>query len=194
MKIENDHIVIQLTDSIIKIPVDPHHTDRYAHVFKVPTEYRENSIFVSYSEKQQVTEYPACDSSKVECIGFLIVKASAQAQLMQAKQDKIKTINAHCDAEIRSISESYPETEVLSWPQQVKEADEVLKDPSAKTPLLTVLAELRSISVTDLAKLVQEKSTAFSTITGRVIGKRQLLEKQALSAQSLDGLDLVKWY
>lgn len=193
MKIENDHIVIQLTDSIIKIPVDQHHTDRYAHVFKVPAEYRKNSIFVSYSEKQQATEYPACDSSKVEYIGFLIVKASAQAQLMQAKQDKIKTINAYCDAEIHSISESYPETEVLSWPQQVKEADEVLKDPSAKTPLITALAELRGISVTELAKLVQEKSTTFAIITGQIIGKRQLLEQKALSAKSLDEMDTVKW-
>lgn len=96
--------------------------------------------------------------------------------LDEAKVAKLAEINAACDAFLAVLTASYPANEVLTFDQQKAEADAVLADPSASTPLLTPLAAARGLDVTALAQKVRVKTEAFTAISGHVIGQRQKYE------------------
>lgn len=91
---------------------------------------------------------------------------------------KILEINRECDVEIGVIRNSYPETEVLSWPKQEAEAMAMLLDSNAHTPLLDAIALDRGIDRLALAGKVIEKSDAYAFFAGAAFGKRQRLEDQ----------------
>lgn len=84
-----DHMLV-IGDEIIDMP----RLARPAVVraWRVPTEYRENGLFVSVSPDGQPEEVPACDMSLCELIGEARLDAHPDAQLDAAKAEKISEI------------------------------------------------------------------------------------------------------
>ena len=100
------------------------------------------------------------------------------ADLDTLKAAKLQEINTWVDQQLAVILNLYPETEVQSWDEQLREANLFIADPSAATPLLSALAQTRGVTVTYLAAKVVEKSNAFSVFSGQVFGQRQAWEDQ----------------
>ena len=107
------------------------------------------------------------------------VVALPEQTLEEARAAKLSEINSACDAILNGAVQSYPETEVLTFDQQTSEARTYLASGNASdAPLLSALAAGRGITLDDLVSRVMAKHTAFSALSGYVIGQRQALEDQ----------------
>jgi hypothetical protein len=162
-------------------------------VWQVPVEYRENGLFVAVTERGAPEEVPACASEQAALLGRLQLEPSGQSQLAEAKAQKLSAINQACDASIAELATHYPEYEVSSWPQQVKEAERYLVDPAETAPLLTAIAQARAIDVAELATRVMVKMEAYAAASGAIIGHRQALEGQLSAATDLEQVEAVAW-
>lgn len=91
---------------------------------------------------------------------------------------KLREINAYCDAEVAALAAKYPDTEVLSWYRQEREARELQADPQASTPLIDNIAAQRGITREDLASRIITKADDYALEAGAAIGRRQALEDQ----------------
>lgn len=112
------------------------------------------------------------------------------AELLAAAIDsKLREINAACDAAVDALAAKYPNTEVLSWYRQEREARELLADPEAATPLIDHIAAQRGITREDLAGRIIAKAEAYAQEAGAAFGRRQALEDQleAIKARLKDG-------
>ena len=98
------------------------------------------------------------------------------AILNAAKAAKLTEINAECQKAVAALAADYPDSEVQSWPQQVKEATALSADPQADAPLLTAIATARGLPVAELASRVLGKMNAYAAASGALIGRRQAAE------------------
>lgn len=98
------------------------------------------------------------------------------------KGKRLQEANADADAAIAKLAAAYPDSEVKSWGQQVKEAEQFRADQAAATPLLSALADARGIPLHLLATRVLEKSATYATESGRIIGARQRIEDELNAA------------
>ena len=98
--------------------------------------------------------------------------------LDEVKTEKLAEINAMCDAALKAMTPTYPDRELLTFDQQKQEAVAYTADPSSSCPLLSPLAAARGISLELLCQKVIAKATAFSAISGSLIGQRQAYEDQ----------------
>jgi len=100
-----------------------------------------------------------------------------EVTLEEAKAAKLAEINSACDAILDTAVSSYPQSEVLTFDQQVSEVEkyQTSRNP-ASAPLLSALANARGISLDELCLRVITKRAQFSTLSGVVIGQRQRLE------------------
>jgi hypothetical protein len=183
-----DH-VLTIGDITIDLPRLPQAAT--VTVYGVPTEYREGGYFVTTTPTGGVPELPACDGATL--IGTLELEADPGAQLETAKAERLAIINAACDQELAAIIAIYPDAEINSWPQQIREATALAVDPAASAPLLSVMAACRGLTVVELATRVREKATAFSEQSGACIGKRQALKDRLAAAKSIDEVSMVQW-
>ncbi|MBX9296725.1 hypothetical protein [Chromobacterium vaccinii] len=104
------------------------------------------------------------------------------AEQLRAKQQAV--IRAACDQELAALRQAYPEREVDSWPQQEREARDIALNPAAPTPLLSAIAQARSLPVEELVRRVRAKADAYAAAAGKIIGRKQALTDE------LDALDL----
>lgn len=104
----------------------------------------------------------------------------------ELKASKLQEINAACDAILNAAVSTYPESEVLTFDQQVEEARAYQASGKASdAPLLSALAQVRGIALDDLAHRVMAKRAAFSRLSGYVIGQRQALEDRLDGCQTV---------
>lgn len=98
---------------------------------------------------------------------------------------KLREINAACDAEVAALAAKYPDTEILSWYRQEREARELQANPQAVTPLIDNIAAQRGITREDLAGRILAKAEAYAQEAGAAFGRRQALEDklEAIMAQ-----------
>jgi len=68
-------------------------------VWRVPTEYRADGLFVSVKPKGEPEEIPACDLSACQYLGEAILEPHPEAVLAEYKQAKKRQIEAERDAE-----------------------------------------------------------------------------------------------
>jgi hypothetical protein len=162
-------------------------------VWQVPAEYQASGYFVAIDVIGEPATLPACDSKDAVLIGMLELQADESAQLDQAKIERLEIINAECDKSLTPVTASYPESEVKSWPQQVKEAEALATNPQAVTPLLDGIATYRGITTPELAAKVILKANAYAMASGAFFGKRQLLEKALNEAVTLEEVSAVVW-
>ena len=97
--------------------------------------------------------------------------------LEEVKAKKLAEINAACDRILSDAASTYPETEILTFDQQTAEAKAYQASGDTEdAPLLSALAQGRGMTLDELAKRVIAKHTAFTALSGYVIGQRQALE------------------
>ena len=83
------------------------------------------------------------------------------------------------------LKKKYPEAEVDSWDQQRREALAYTDDNTVSTPLLSVIATERNISLADLSVKVITHATAYDITLGTLLGKYQK-NRSLLNAIDLD--------
>lgn len=91
--------------------------------------------------------------------------------------EKMKEIDALCKMSIENISEDYSKEEISTFEKQEKEAREYLKNKDADIPFIKSIAEIRNMSIDELANKIIEKNDIYSKRYGEIIGQRQKLEK-----------------
>lgn len=165
--------------------------DTTVDVWSVPTDYRESGIFTAVQLQGLPPELPACDITTAQLLATLLLPADPAAQLDRARTERLAGINADADALVGELAATYPEREIQSWPQQVKEAEALALSPTADAPLLSALAAARGIDRADLAARVLAKASAYAAASGAIIGARQRLEDLLSAADTLDELSAV---
>ena len=96
--------------------------------------------------------------------------------------EKRSEIHARAAAERAVIAPHYPQHEIDTWGQQLREAEAFTANAQTPVPFLSAMAAARGWSVTDLVARVLLKAGAFAPAGGGIIGTQQALE---------DGLDQV---
>lgn len=81
----------------------------------------------------------------------------------------------------------YPAYERETWTDQEKEARAFIEDPQAATPMLSVIAEKRGMTLEELASRVIQKADSFRELATVTVGIRQRLEDEIdLSVQNFE--------
>ena len=113
--------------------------------------------------------------------------------LEQAKTEKLREVNAMCDSLMRYIVDTYPESEVLTFDQQVTEAERYLASGNdVDCPLLVSLGKARGVELSYLVNRVMAKHSAFSNISGSVIGQRQAYEDRLDECTTIEEVDAIE--
>lgn len=120
------------------------------------------------------------------------VVALPEATLEEVRDAKLAEINGTCDSILKNAVKTYPDTEVMTFDQQVSEARAYKADPSADVSLLAALAATRGIDLSDLAARVLAKHKAYSTLSGAVIGQRQALVDQLGACTSVEEVNALE--
>lgn len=193
LKIEDQTLTVTRGELIATIELPPVPADAKVKAWIVPADYRADRLFVAVTVKGEAEEIPACDLAACEFLGELELDAGDDAKLEAVKAAKRLEINDACNAAVASLAASYPEREIQSWPQQVKEAEALAADPQAAAPLLTAIAEARSLPVAELASRVLGKMNAYAGASGALIGRRQAAEDLIDLAASPEDVASIAW-
>lgn len=106
--------------------------------------------------------------------------------LAEARTAKLSEVMSAYQAAFAPIEDVYPAAEREGWPIQETEARAVLADPKAKTPVLSMLIEMRGKKekVKDLAAKILENATTWATVYAVLTGQQQRMyvEVSALGA------------
>ena len=189
MKIENHTLILGET----LLPLPHLATPATVDVWTVPTDYRADGYFVAVTPAGRPPEIPACAMADTEYLGQLALAPDDDALLDAARQAALARINAACSAALAALAASYPDGEVTSWAQQVREAEALAHDAEADTPLLSAIAGARGLTVAVLAERVQAKAAAYALASGALIGRRQAAEDRIAAAGTLDQVQEVTW-
>lgn len=189
MNIENGTLTVN--DQAVALPLTQ--ADAIVRIWSVPLEYRENGLFVAVNLPGQPEEIPACSLADTQYLGQLVYPAAESHKLEAAKAAKLVELNAGCERALSSLTASYPPGELQSWPQQVKEADDLTANPEAETPLLSAIATARGLTVAELVGRVRLKAEAYAQLSGSAIGRRQALEDLLALAQTLEDVGAIGW-
>lgn len=162
-------------------------------VWSVPTDYREDGVFLSVTEAGEDEEVPACNHIDTIYLGELTLEAGDGAKLAALKSAKLAEINNAFNAAMADLAKDYPEYEIKSWPQQVKEAEAYNANPQTDVPLLASIANQRSITVAELANRVLANASTYSVSAGVLIGRRQAAEDRIELAATPEAIAEVVW-
>ncbi|WP_052765589.1 hypothetical protein [Pandoraea apista] len=193
MQIQDGNLVVEVEGSTMTVPLPEVATAAKVKAYLVPEAYRPGRLFVSVTLPGQPEEVPACGQDLVELLGEDTLEASDAAILNAAKAAKLTEINAECQKAVAALAKDYPDSEVQSWPQQVKEATALSADPQADAPLLTAIATARGLPVAELASRVLDKMNAYAAASGVLIGQRQAAEYLITAAEDLEALSAISW-
>jgi len=186
-----EHGTLTVNGQSIVLPVIQ--ADAKVRIWAVPTDYRENGLFVAVDLPGQPQEIPACSLAETQYLGVLDYLAADTDKVKAAKAVKLQEINAGCERALNALTSTYPPGELQSWPQQVQEAAALQLDPPGETPLLSAIAEVRGLPVAELATRVQEKAVGYAAYSGAIIGKRQAAEDLLDKAETLADVGAVVW-
>ena len=193
MQIENGNLVVEVEGSTMTVPLPEVATAAKVKAYLVPEAYRPGRLFISVTVPGQPEDVPACSQDLVELLGEGILEASDAAILNAAKAAKLTEINAEFQKAVAALAADYPDSEVQSWPQQVKEATALAADAGVDAPLLTAIATARGLPVAELASRVLDKMNAYAAASGVLIGRRQAAEDAIGAAASLEDLSAISW-
>lgn len=193
MQIQDGNLVVEVEGSTMTVPLPEVATAAKVKAYLVPEAYRPGRLFVSVTLPGQPEEVPACGQDLVELLGEDTLEASDAAILNAAKAAKLTEINAECQKAVAALAKDYPDSEVQSWSQQVKEATALSADPQADAPLLTAIATARGLPVAELASRVLDKMNAYASASGVLIGQRQAAEDLITAAEDLEALSAISW-
>lgn len=179
-----DHLLTINDAEVEQLPRHP--VPARVDVWAVPTAYRESGYFVSTSTAGQPRALPACAAADAEHIATLTLDPDPSMMAKDARAERLRQANDEADELLAVLDAAYPDREVLTWDQQAKEAEAIMADSEAETPLLQSLAASRGIDVQDLASRVLVKSSLYKQASGSIMGARQWVEDRLGEAQSHD--------
>ena len=168
----------------------------------------DNRVVATHADGQGLASlYPGCLILTVPDGTPVAIGQPWNVDLDAARAGQLAAIRAACDASIDVLAAGYPEREVDSWDQQLREANLVAaaaslaNDPAEGAedaiPLLRAMAIARpSLSpdgttadrVTELARRIRANATAWSEVAGTIIGQRQALEDAINEAATVDAV------
>lgn len=161
--------------------------DAIVRLYRVPVDYRDSGYFVSVQASGQAQDLPACAGGDAKLLATLALPASEAAQLKAAKAERLQVINAEADKMLAQLSADCPEREVLSWDQQLLEA----QDEKSERTLLKAMAAARGIELEDLVGRVLMKAELYAVASGAILGARQGLEDALELAETMADLEAV---
>lgn len=94
------------------------------------------------------------------------------------KKGKASEIDSGADQFVNSLSKPYPEFEKLTFDIQAAEAQAYLADNTANAGRIKIIAQIRGISVLDLAQRIMFKDQQFSLMAFSAAGLRQKYHDQ----------------
>ncbi|SNT29257.1 hypothetical protein SAMN06265795_12262 [Noviherbaspirillum humi] len=106
-------------------------------------------------------------SSNDEAVQAIIDSFDAAAG---ARAAKVAAIDAHAAKLRNKVVAGISPAEMSSWPLKVKEAIAYLADASADTPMLTMEAQARQITVLELAQRVKANSDQLAMLEAVIAG------------------------
>ena len=125
--------------------------------------------------------------------GYPTLQDPPPLTLDEAKVAKLAEINAACDAEIGAIKATYPDTEVMTWDKQEREARALLADAAAVTPLIDAIASARGLDRVELANRIIAHADQFAVASGASLGKRQKLKDEINAATKVKQVEAIVW-
>ena len=125
--------------------------------------------------------------------GYPVLQDPPPLTLDEAKAAKLTEINAACDAEIEAIKVSYPDTEVMTWDKQEREARALVLDATADTPLIDSIASARGLDRVELANRIIANADQFATASGASLGKRHKLKDEINAATTVEQAAEIVW-
>lgn len=153
-------------------------------VWSVPTDYMSDGYYIDVTPRGLTQSVPACDSSQTVLLDVLELEADENAMADEARAERLAQVNEEANELLSQLDAAYPDREVLTWDQQVKEAEARQADAQASVPLLAALAQYRDIDVDLLAAKVLEKSMLYKVASGQIMGARQWVEQELEAAQT----------
>lgn len=106
---------------------------------------------------------------------------------------KLAEINASCEAELAALQSAYPQSEVLSWDKQEREARAFVENPTTPVPLISALAAAREVDPADLAGWIILKADTYTAAIGAALGKRQKLEDELAALTDWEDMAEIHW-
>jgi hypothetical protein len=95
------------------------------------------------------------------------------------------------DVRFKALSKNKPEMEASTWSAQSKEANAYKADNTVDTPVLTKLAEIRDITVSDLADKIIIKETEYNIAVAELLGQQQKIIDEIKACTEI--WELLKW-
>lgn len=190
VKIEGLDLTVTTDNETLHAKLDAKPENYMVTVWKVPQSYRENQLFIAPFEINGPEHIPACDLSDCVHLGFFKVKTDPEAAIAFRRDDIRAYLRTACDLHMRFLVLDYPEQEIQSWAQQVKEAEAYTQDNNSPTPLLSSIATARGVPLPLLVQKILEKMKAYAEASGVIIGQKQacedLLEQTPNDMEALD--------
>lgn len=160
---------------------------------------KEQMIEARWSEYVQ-DEYPInvplgyqVTSSIIEEPGLIHVTYEVtklpEEQIYSVKQSKLQEVNDNLERMCNIAVATYPESEVLTFDQQVKEAALYQLNPeisAIEIPLISGIASARGISLEELVPKINKKHMSYALLSGNLIGQRQAIEDKIDAATTID--------
>lgn len=117
--------------------------------------------------------------------------------LDEARNEKYREISSAYDSDMSVMVTTYSNKERESWSKQESEARAWLEDNTNPTPFLDSMLSVRTtLTKEELVNRVIAKADALATETGKLTGKKHLLEEQiedAYQADDIIAIQNIKW-
>lgn len=123
------------------------------------------------------------------------INAEKQAALLvKAKMQKLAEINSTAQNLVRQAAklDETPQFERDTWLEQAKEAKAWIEDPTAQTPTLDLIAQMRGVPIDTLRQKAYEKAMAYQTVAAIIVGQRQGYEDRLEQAETLEQIQAIK--
>lgn len=161
---------------------------------------KDNDGNITVSANFSFPDSIATDKNIVRCHDGKLYFEGEEPQLTEQTLEEVKVVklsevNAVCDNILKNSFKTYPDIEVMTFEQQIREAHAYRENgESSDVPLLSALAKARGIMLSDLVGRVIEKHDDYSSVRGALIGQRQALEDrlgQCKTIEEMAGIELV---
>lgn len=147
---------------------------KFANVIKDYVKVRKNTpnyeqIFAESNESDnEKIEYYLTDEDKNNTVNFL-------KTIMKI------ILHDHYDLEFEKLRKKSSFLEMSTWEQQKKEAADYSADASSETPIISILANSRGISVSEFVQLVNNNVLEYNTSMAELLAKQQIVSSEIKS-------------
>ena len=126
-----------------------------------------------------------------EKIKYYLTEDDIANTVLFMKAVMTKMLHMHYNRELEKLNLKSSNVEMISWDEQKKEAFAYMSDNTVSTPVLTVLATERNITVFELASKVVEKVNQYNIEVATLLSKQQIIDQLIKNANTIKDLNVV---